>query len=1422
MTRTHQWILGIIAVLCAIYAVLTQAVMPRVLTQALPYARNLAANYINGSVTIGKIEWNGGFTVIFRDVEVDDVQRRPVAKLPEMRVTVNPFMALRSTDKAISTVAIREPVLYVTQDTQEKWNIRNLMKPSQSDTTPFYGTASVQDGTVVVSLPQGRWEFGVNGKVDGSHNPVFDLDFTLTNPAMAPVHLTGGLTTKGVGKVHFVTDRVSLEPFAALAAHYGQVREAGGEVVGLNGFWHNDGQDTLLQGTVTLRGVRGVRAYGGRDWKFSVGGTVTGTDHAMSTKDLTLTLNGQVIHLDGDVDYSDLDHLRGTLHADAPSLSYGDLTVRNVRVDGALVDSVAFLRSASFEYGGGSVKASGDYDLKSGALTAQTQIDHVTVTVPARQAETIGIHAELALQGTFDRENARLKASLAAHTFNLTWRGMTLKVADFDTDVTEQGADIHTLSAFMGPGALTATGKVGFDGTYALQGRLADIPVAPFLAVAGEDGSGYLSAHYAVQGKGTSFKAQTGSRIADLRVRGIHVKDAAGRADIDARRVTLQHYVVQMDQGRHVIDGTADFNQSDPALDLTVSTENVRVEPLLQVSGLNRKVQATGNLTNSLSIHGTLAHPDVTGEIDMTDGSVMGYLVEKVSGRYACRDGALSLEDGLVRSMSTTVKIHGTMDKAQNLDFEAAATDFDLAQLPIQDERAALTGFVSVSGHLGGTLQSPLFEGNVKSDSFTINGVEVKALSGTLRSNGKDLNELKAGFQQPGADNLYAEYRADLTLDIPHRDLRGRIGMSYADVHKLLAMAKADLPVQGIATGMITFNGPDTPTLIDAAVHDISVNTQHYDSMTLRASFLHGVLDIHTLKLQEDRIFPEDGILAVQGKVDFPKRTLQIEAGAVDANPGIITALMSRPVQFSGLMNATVQLGGTFDNPTGNGSLEITQGTVAGAGFDRALAMLTMKDGFLHLDQMLAERDIYKLTASGDIPLDLFRAKGQRKDPNAQMDINVDFNEASLAALGAFNFVEWGTGGTKGKLNITGTLDNPQLFGNLSVENGSLKIRYLNNIIDNINMDVAFDGSVVHVRNLSARLGQGFVAGGGTYDLSASGEESYNFQMALQNAQITSQFVQARLDGNLIVRPEHYFLRMGDTQGFPREGYRPKITMDMRLDDVLVNMPTIPELGDSTSNIGLDVKVTLGSKVHLYNKYLYDMWLQGSVHARGSTLFPVVDGSIETVKGDITYLRTDFKVDEGRLLWMEPGTFLPNVNLTAHTQFGRYRVLCNVSGPLSQGKLDMKLTSEPSLPQSTLSRMLMLQRFSVGGNSVTGQDMQNLLVAGLETGMLGDVEQIIRRTLHIDQFRVYLGRVENGVDFTTSNEKDLTRDEQKQYNWLVAKNLTDRWSIGYTSSFNGDDNNVYTQYELTDRLFMTISKDKDSNKRYSVEYRVGF
>jgi translocation and assembly module TamB len=191
--RNIKWILGVVAVLGAVCLAALHFVMPRILEQARPYAEQQAANYLNGSVRIGAIEWSGGFSLLVRDVSVRDRSGQAVAELPETTVSVNPFLALQNMDKAVSSISLRNPVLYVVQDSSQQWNFQNLLKPSQSSTTPFYGVLAVKEGTVRVSLPQGKWEFGVDGKVDGAHNPVFDMDFSVTNPAMDPVHVTGGV-----------------------------------------------------------------------------------------------------------------------------------------------------------------------------------------------------------------------------------------------------------------------------------------------------------------------------------------------------------------------------------------------------------------------------------------------------------------------------------------------------------------------------------------------------------------------------------------------------------------------------------------------------------------------------------------------------------------------------------------------------------------------------------------------------------------------------------------------------------------------------------------------------------------------------------------------------------------------------------------------------------------------------------------------------------------------------------------------------------------------------------------------------------------------------------------------------------------------------------------------------------------------------
>ena len=150
------------------------------------------------------------------------------------------------------------------------------------------------------------------------------------------------------------------------------------------------------------------------------------------------------------------------------------------------------------------------------------------------------------------------------------------------------------------------------------------------------------------------------------------------------------------------------------------------------------------------------------------------------------------------------------------------------------------------------------------------------------------------------------------------------------------------------------------------------------------------------------------------------------------------------------------------------------------------------------------------------------------------------------------------------------------------------------------------------------------------------------------------------------------------------------------------------------------------------------------------------------------------------------------------------------------------LRSDPPLSQNAIVRMLTLQRSTAGSDDITNEDMHNLLIAGLETGLLGGVEQTIRKALGIDDFRLYVGKVENGVDFDNRIVRELSPDEKEQYNFLIAKNLTERWKVGYTQSFNGMHYNVYTQYQLTEHMNLTLSQDENHDRRYSVEYRITF
>ena len=66
------------------------------------------------------------------------------------------------------------------------------------------------------------------------------------------------------------------------------------------------------------------------------------------------------------------------------------------------------------------------------------------------------------------------------------------------------------------------------------------------------------------------------------------------------------------------------------------------------------------------------------------------------------------------------------------------------------------------------------------------------------------------------------------------------------------------------------------------------------------------------------------------------------------------------------------------------------------------------------LNQFLVQRGIYKLSAYGTLPLDLLRAKENRRNPDAQMNLDLHLDNANLDILPTLTkYVQWATGPMK-------------------------------------------------------------------------------------------------------------------------------------------------------------------------------------------------------------------------------------------------------------------------------------------------------------------------------------------------------------------------------------------------------------------------
>ena len=1431
----------LIAGLAVVYGVMLKLVLPSYLPTVIPTVENVAANYINGKVNIGQISISPDLTIRAGDISIANNKGDEIATVPSLNISVNPLQGItaQSALGAVSSITVNNPVLKLKMDKQDKWNFTGLIKPSKEKSTAFKGKVYINNGNLLIDTPYGNWEAGLTGKVDAADDPEynFNSDLLLNNETISA---SGRINTDLEGLINVKTNGLKLDSFAALLAHYLPVEDIGGSIANVDLSWENKG-DVNMSGSGKFVGTRGRVVSNGYDVPVTLDGTVYFKGMDVQADNLKALVNGQDCRIKGGLNLTDSKNpkaeeltitlnkfnlheaeaslpvdgalngrvvvngtkddyaLAGELQAD--TLTVQGYTLANVKLPLATNAGKLILQGAQADFGGGQVYAIGEYDMQSKDAAVGLDAENVDLTeVVGDQIGHVSVNGSMMMTGNVSEDH--LKLSSAGDFMTITWNNMVFHNLEADVDIDRDNITVNNFSGYTGAqGVFLGEGKLN-NGQIDGRVRMVRLPLAQFLPLVGQTGSGDLSGEFKIKGTSANLNVTGPFSLENGEIRGAKISEAHGFAGWENKILTMRKVEVNMEQGRHTLDGTVNMQGAEPVIDCTAQTDDVRIEPLWQFGNFSFPV--TGNLSNTVKVAGPLSNLNVVGNVHAWDGSVNKFLVDDVKGDYSYENGTLVLHNFLINTLTTTIKVDGKMLPNGNLAIGLDAQNVHLARIPGINNYATVEGIVNFSGTVGGNYKQPLFNGVLTSDNVIVNGEGFTGIACSLNSQGGTVNKLNGTFQQTAG----GDYAVNLLMDISQRFVQGDIDVQKGNIKSLLNIAKEDLNIDGLLTGHIDLNkaGNHTGMNIKGNIDKASVQGITFKSADFDVYANRRYWKINNLKAVETG----GGILVAQGEINARKenRTIDLEVDAQGASAKLLTAFMTHPVDLEGKLDIGAQLKGSLDNPEGNFSVQVSPGSIETVAFDNLYGMATLRNDMFKLEQVLIQKGEYKISAYGTFPQDLLRRIEDRRNRKAKMDLEIKLDNANLAILPSLSkLVESATGDVNGGIAITGTLEDYYVNGKVEVPNGSVKFKKVKTTLDNLKLNVDFGGKQINLKELSATTGKnkkGKILVYGNFALTQADEAPYLLAFSTQDVEIDSAMFKGKINSQ------------GEVEQVRN---RPQITAYVKLDDVLLDVTSVPEFSKGDSNIGYNISLELGPKIHMHNSRFYNLWLAGGLQVVGSSRHPRVIGDIHSTKGTITYIGTPFDIDHAELTWPR-SEFIPNVSFEAATRFRGYKIKAKASGPLDMEKLNISLTSEPSRSEKEIMRMLTLKTDS----SNTDNDAQGLLDAGLQMAFLSDIEDFVKQTLSLDDFRIYSGSTRTGLgfDLDTLRANTASSEEKRNYNVLFSKYIGKNVMIGYTTSFDQQYHSIFAEYTINHHLSLNYSRNEKSDDWFGIQYQTAF
>ncbi|HYM23136.1 MAG TPA: translocation/assembly module TamB domain-containing protein [Vicinamibacterales bacterium] len=1345
-----------------------------------------ANQYLNGTLSIERL----GGSLLF-GIEMENIglsmNGSQVVAVKDLGLDYNVF-ELITKGLSVDSIRLDHPVVYLRRD-GDGWELSSIVKKQETEAdrsgpgkAVSIDEIGISDGDIEIDGPVGTSGVAVpkkfehlDAKFSFKYAPVrysieiSHISFRATDPGLALNALSGGIAVHDdavhVQKLQLHTAESSIAIDGAVQSYLSKPN------LNLRVTSDKLSIPEIARLVPALAGVKLQPAF-----EVQVAGPLDQLGVDMNVRSSAGQLTGSIVadvlepqqSVKGDVTVRNLDlapilddarqrsDITATAHLDVHAASFSDLN----SLGGGL--SVESPKIAAAGYAAGPLEAKAQLQGRRVALTAHAQAYGASASASGH----------VVLPDTAKNANAStIPFDLSGEARRIDLRRMP-KSAGVPPAATDVNAEYHVA------GSVT-TGK------HPTRNVKADLKFQSS-SVAGAQIAGGSTASATINGKAIGYSADASIAHLDLQEVGKQFNVATLAAD--RYKSAINGHVTASGSGttpkdmnvaaQATLTGTTVMGGRVPQLtaDVQMANDTAHVRANGSFEGfdpadLSANPKLKGSVGGTVDVDATVAGVSKGVTVDSVQASAKATLQPSTIGGLeitkANVDGDYRNSTGDIRALAITgrdlnVTGKGTLalnDEGQS-NFQLHADSPSLAEIGKLVDRP-LTGIAKIDAIITGNRRQLQAKGNLTADGakygdngaltassdFTASLPNLDAKNANVSATthatfvtlaGQDINDLQAK-----TDYSQKQLEFDLTAKQPKRSLVLAGGVLLHPDHEEVHLTALNLTSQNVSWQL----APGSKPAVNYADNAVRV-----EGLTLASG---------AQQLSADGTWGKPG--------DALKVTLK------DVDMATVDALLMRPPELTGTLNATSTIRGTKDAPKVDADFQIAGGSVKQVQYDSFKGTVKYADDAATLDVRLQQTPTAWVEAKGTVPTALFN--GTAAGSSRPVDLHVDSSPIDLALAQGFTDAVSNVKGTvEAHVALTGTAGDPQPDGGITIQNGAFKVEATGVAYSSLEGKIGLQKDRVHIDKIT-------LLDNAQKPLTVTGD------LAVHESQLGSVSIALKADDFKVIDNDMGNVRIKSDLQLTGDVTAPRVEGSLGLTTGRINLdPILAKTGDSAyatkqteyatdasdqgqqaspgmfDALQMDVHVTVPQDLVIKSSDLktpgapiglgaLNVTLGGDVWASKSPWDQIrLVGVVNTVRGTYDFQGRRFTIlRDGTIRFEGLDDLNPTLDIKTERVIQAVTADVNIRGTVQ--KPEIVLTSNPPLEQADIMSLIV---FNQPINSVSETQQISLaqrvesMAAGQATGAL---TKSISSALNLDTFEVNLAPENGGGPHVTLGQQ---------------------------------------------------------------------